>query len=138
MYEAKTRPTDANVEQFISQISDEQKRTDSLRLVDLMQNATGKTARMWGGSIIGFGAFHYKYASGHEGETCIAGFSPRKQNLTLYFTGRLEDQVDLLVRLGKFKTGVGCVYIKRLDDIDTAVLEEMLHRNAALLQGGLT
>lgn len=135
MYESKTKPTDASVEQFISQISDEQKKADSLRLVELMQNATGEPAQMWGTSIIGFGAYHYKYASGHEGDACQAGFSPRKQNLTLYFTGRLEDQADLLARLGKHKTGVGCVYIKKLEDIDTAVLEEMLRRNAVLLQG---
>lgn len=131
MYEQKTKPTDASVTAFLDQVLDDQKRADSFQLVDIMRKISGRPAKLWGGTMVGFGEYHYRYPSGHEGDTFWVGFSPRKQALTLYFMGRLEDKVDLLARLGKHKTGVGCVYIKRLSDVNLSVLEEMIRKNVA-------
>lgn len=126
MYESKTKETEHSVEEFLNQVTDEQKRADSFFLMELMQKNTGKPPKMWGSSIVGFGFLHYKYASGHEGDTCWVGFSPRKRNLTLYFTPGLYDFGEFLTRLGKHKTGVGCVYINKLSDVNISVLEEMI------------
>jgi hypothetical protein len=132
MAENKTTPTDQNVEQFLNTIEDERKRKDSFALLELMKQVTGMEPKMWGSSIVGFGSYHYKYESGREGDMILAGFSPRKQNLTIYNMGGFEQYDDLLKKLGKYTLGKGCLYIKRLDDIDlptlTSLIEESFKR----------
>lgn len=122
----KTTPNDQNVEQFINAISDERKRKDSFTLLELMKQVTAMEPRMWGSSIIGFGSYHYKYESGREGDTILAGFSPRKQNLTLYNMGNFARRDDLLKKLGKYTTSGSCLYIKRLDDVDLHILKNLI------------
>lgn len=122
----KTTPNDQNVEQFINAISDERKRKDSFTLLELMKQVTAMEPRMWGSSIIGFGSYHYKYESGREGDTILAGFSPRKQNLTLYNMGNFARRDDLLKKLGKYTTSGSCLYIKRLDDVVLHILKNLI------------
>lgn len=122
----KTTPGDANVEDFLNKIEHEQKRKDSFVLLDLFREVTQCEAKMWGSSIIGFGSYHYKYESGREGDWLLAGFSPRKQNLALYLTNNLDDYQQTLTKLGKHKTGKGCLYINKLEDVDLAVLKKLL------------
>jgi hypothetical protein len=126
MAENKTTPTDQNVEQFLNTIEDERKRKDSFALLELMKQVTGMEPKMWGSSIVGFGSYHYKYESGREGDMILAGFSPRKQNLTIYNMGGFEQYDDLLKKLGKYTLGKGCLYIKRLDDIDLPTLKSLI------------
>ena len=126
MAENKTVPTNQSVDDFLNAIEDEQKRNDSFALRDLMREVTGLEPRMWGSSIIGFGSYHYRYASGREGDTMLAGFSPRKQNLTIYNMGGVDPDDDLLKKLGKHTTGKGCLYIKRLDDVDLPTLKRLI------------
>ena len=129
MAENKTTPTDQNVEQFLNALADECKRQDSFALLELMKQITGMQPKMWGSSIVGFGSYHYKYASGREGDTIIAGFSPRKQNLTIYNMGGFEQYDDLLKKLGKHTTGKGCLYVKRLDDVDLPTLKSLMEES---------
>lgn len=131
MAELKTKPTDADVEAFLAGIPDPQKRSDSLVLLDLFRAVTGEQPRMWGSSIVGFGDYHYAYASGREGDWFVTGFSPRKQNLTLYCMGSYEPHAELLARLGKHKLGKGCLYINRLRDVDLGVLRELVAATVA-------
>ena len=126
MAELKTKATDANVEAFLQTIEDERKRQDSFALLAMLQAITGAPPRLWGESIVGFGDYHYVYASGREGDWFVTGFSPRKQNLTLYCMGSYEQHSELLARLGKHKLGKGCLYINRLKDVDLDVLRELL------------
>ena len=126
MAENKTTPTDQSVEEFLNSIADEGKRKDSFTIVELMKQVTGIEPKMWGSNIVGFGSHHYKYESGREGDTMLAGFSPRKQNLTLYGIGNFEQYEDLLQNLGKYTTGKGCLYIKHLDQVDLPTLENLL------------
>ena len=126
MAELKTKPTDASVEAFLQGIADERKRQDSFTLLQMMGEVTGAAPRLWGSSIVGFGDYHYAYASGREGDWFVAGFAPRKEALTLYLMGGLEPHAELLARLGKHKVGKGCVYIKRLQDVDTGVLRSLI------------
>jgi hypothetical protein len=126
MAELKTKMTEASVEGFLASIEDEKKRRDSFTLLEIFSRATGTQPKMWGSSIVGFGEYHYKYASGHEGDMCKIGFSPRKQALTLYLMQDRTKFQHLLPALGKFKSGVGCLYIKKLEDVDVAVLEQMI------------
>jgi hypothetical protein len=126
MAELKTKVTDQNVGAFLQTIDDEGKRQDSLVLLAMLQEITAAPPRLWGESIVGFGDYHYVYASGREGDWFVAGFSPRKQNLTLYCMGGFEQHADLLGRLGKHKLGKGCLYIKRLKDVDQEVLSALL------------
>ncbi|RPJ40642.1 MAG: DUF1801 domain-containing protein [Candidatus Latescibacterota bacterium] len=126
MAELKTKPNDASVEKFLAGISDEKKRRDSRVLLDLMKKATKSPPKMWGGSIVGFGSYHYKYASGHEGDCFVAGFSPRKQNLTLYIMSGFRGHEELLKKLGKHKKGKACLYINKLDDVDLPVLRKLV------------
>jgi hypothetical protein len=128
--ENKTKITVVDPEDFINQVDDEQKREDSKELVRLMTRATGKPPKMWGPSIVGFDKYRYKYESGREGEICLTGFSPRKPNLVLYLGPGLENK-ELMARLGKHKTGKGCLYIKRLDDIDRTVLKQLIVQSVA-------
>ncbi len=131
MAELKTQPTGQDVEQFLNDIADEQKRRDSIAILELMKEVTGAEPKMWGPSIVGFGDQHYKYASGREGDWFLTGFSPRKQNLTLYISGGFDRHTELLQALGKHSTGKGCLYIKRLADIDLATLKELVRQSVA-------
>src|SRR5687768_8307937 len=117
----KTQPTSAEVLEFIDNDPDERKRQDSLTMLELMRDVTGEEPKMWGSSIVGFGSYHYKYASGREGDAPIAGFSPRKQALTIYIMAGFEHYDDLMQKLGKHTTGGSCLYVKRLSDIDQDV-----------------
>ena len=128
MAELKTKVNDASVEGFLSTIEDEKKRRDSFTLLEFMKRVTQMEPKMWGDSIIGFGTYHYKYASGHEGDWAPVGFSPRKQALTLYIMADWTNHIDLLARLGKYKSGKACLYVKKLEDIDLDVLEQLIKR----------
>jgi len=124
--ELKTQKTAASVEDFLNSIKDEQVRAECMEIAKMMKQATKAEAKMWGASIVGFGDFHYKYASGREGDWFLLGFSPRKQNLTLYIMGGLEQHAALLKKLGKHTTGVGCLYVKTLADIDKKTLKAIM------------
>ena len=119
--ELKTKVNDASVTKFLNSVEDEQKRNDSFEILKLMKQITKEEPKMWGSSIVGFGSYHYKGKSGREGDWMLTGFSPRKQNLTLYLMGGFHTHADLLNKLGKFTTGAGCLYIKKLDDVDKKV-----------------
>lgn len=123
--EARTKPTAVSVADFIAAVEDPRRRADAEAACALLAEATGEPATMWGPSIVGFGAYHYRYASGHEGDAPLVGFSPRKANLVFYLSGCDEGRGDLLARLGKHKAGKGCVYVNRLSDVDLAVLKDM-------------
>lgn len=129
MTELKTKKNDSSVDDFLNKIVDDQKRKDSFEMVEMMREITDAEPKMWGGSIIGFGDYHYKYASGREGDWFQVGFSPRKQNLTLYLMGYHEGKEVLFKGLGKYKTGKACIYIKKLDDIDRNVLENLIRES---------
>lgn len=124
--ELKTKVNDESVTKFLNNVADEQKRKDCFEILKLMQQITGEEPKMWGSSIVGFGSYHYKGKSGREGDWMLTGFSPRKQNLTLYLMGGFDADAALLEKLGKFTTGKGCLYIKRLDDVDKKVLKELV------------
>ncbi|HEX2995979.1 MAG TPA: DUF1801 domain-containing protein [Anaerolineales bacterium] len=124
--ELKTKVNEASVTDFLNSVEDEQKRQDSFEILKMMEQATKERPKMWGTSIIGFGTHHYKYESGREGDFLITGFSPRKQNITLYIADSLERYQGLLQKLGKHSTGKGCLYIKRLNDVDASVLKELI------------
>jgi Domain of unknown function (DU1801) len=124
-YEPKTRPTKESVEAFIAKIPEEERREDCLKLVRMMKKATGKAPRMWG-TMVGFGDYHYKYESGHEGDTFQVGFASRKPDLVLYLMCGGTKRDALLARLGKHRTGASCVYIRRLADVDEDVLEKLV------------
>lgn len=136
MAELKTKKTTASVQDFIQAITNESQRADAQQILDLMREITGEPPAMWGPSIIGFGSYHYRYESGHEGDMCQIGFSPRKANLALYILPGLDSYADLLARLGKHKTGKSCLYIKRLADIDLATLRELIERAVKNLRNG--
>jgi hypothetical protein len=128
MAELKTKPTDQSVEAFLASIEDAQKQADSRTITALMQEITGAPPKMWGANIVGFGDKHYRYATGREGDWFIVGFSPRKQNLTLYLTYGFEQHTDLLERLGKHSVGKACLYVKRLSGVDQTALRELIER----------
>lgn len=134
MADLKTQPTEASVSAFLDSIEDEVRRQDSLALFDLMQDVTGEEPVMWGSSIVGFGSYHYKYASGRQGDWMITGFSPRKSALTVYIMPGFEAYEGLLDRLGKFKTGKSCLYLRRLDDVDRDVLRELVRQSVAKMR----
>jgi hypothetical protein len=133
MAEPKTKPTSRSPADFIKQVADERRRKDCLELVALMRDVTGHPPKMWGSSIVGFGRYHYKYASGREGESLLTGFSPRKQNLVLYLGEGIEHK-GLMARLGKHKTGKGCLYLTRLDDVDRSVLRTLVEESVAIMR----
>ena len=138
MAELKTKVNNASVDKFLKGVKDEQTRDDCYKILEVMQKATKSEPKMWGTSIVGFGDYHYKYASGREGDWFLVGFSPRKQNLTLYLMGGLQDNADLLTKLGKYSTGKGCLYIKKLADIDTKVLKELVSRSVKKMKAMAT
>ena len=127
MAELKTKVTKASVDRFLQGIRDEKKREDCYRILKIMKRATKAEPKMWGPSVVGFGDCHYVYESGREGDWFITGFSPRVQNLTLYMMGGFDAQ--MLKKLGKYKTGKGCLYIGKLEDVDTKVLSELITRS---------
>lgn len=134
MYEQKTKETDSNVTAFIEMVENPKKRADAYALLNIFSETTGFPAKMWGSSIIGFGSYHYKYKSGHEGDAPLVGFSPRKANISLYFATGDADREALLIRLGKYTAGKGCVYIKRISDIDVEVLKELITQSVVFLR----
>lgn len=129
MAEPKTRPTAQSVVGFLNSIPDEQKRQDCFTLVELMKRVTKTEPQMWGSSIVGFGSYHYKYASGREGDAALTGFSPRKQNLTIYILAGFDEYDELLQKLGKHSLGKSCLYIKRLADIHLPTLEKLVRQS---------
>lgn len=129
MAELKTKPTEESVEKYLKGITDPVKRQDSLTVLKLMTEITGQKPKMWGPSIVGFGSYHYEYASGQKGDWPIIGFSPRKQNLTLYVLDGSAEESELLQELGKHSTGKSCLYIKRLDDVDLPTLKKVIKQS---------
>jgi hypothetical protein len=135
MSELKTKPTSQDPRELLSAVEPEEKRRDSFTLLALMERITGEQAVMWGPSIVGFGSYHYKSErSRQEGDWPLVGFSPRKQNLTLYVMAGNQDNQDLLARLGKHKTSVGCLYVKRLSDVDLDVLTALIETSFAYMR----
>jgi hypothetical protein len=134
MAELKTKPTDQKVEAFLDAIPDAERRRDCYALLGLMKRATRSEPRMWGPSIVGFGSYHYRYASGREGDWMLTGFSPRKRDLTLYIMTGFDDAGDLMARLGKHATGKSCLYIKRLADVDLPTLKTLIQRSVRHLK----
>jgi len=128
MADLKTKKTELSVDDFIKTIPDVQKRKDTFTILELMEKATKAKGKMWGSSIIGFGDRHLKYESGRELDWFIMGFSPRKQNLVLYISGTVEKQQTLLKKLGKHKTGKGCLYINKLEEVDIVILKEIINQ----------
>ena len=126
MAEMKTKLNDASIEDFLNKVDDKQKRDDCFEIAKLMQQVTKEEPKMWGTAIIGFGSYHYKYESGREGDMMKIGFSPRKQNITLYVGLGDNAENPLLKKLGKYTTGKGCLYIKKLTDVDKKVLQELI------------
>lgn len=129
----KTVPTKASVKAFIAGVDDAERRADCEALVKMMEKATGEKAVMWGDAIVGFGTYRYQYASGTTGDWPVAAFSPRKNDLTVYLMPGFEAQSGLLARLGKHKTGKVCLYLKRLADVDLAVLQELIDHSVAAM-----
>lgn len=135
MVEPKTRPTGEAVTVFLGRVTDEGRRKDCFTVVELMREATGAEPVMWGPSIVGFGRYRYRYESGREGEWMVMGFSPRKQDLTLYVLPGLDRFASLVSHLGRHTTGKSCLYVKRLADLDLAVLKALLAEAAAAMAG---
>lgn len=132
MAELKTKPTNVSVEAFLNAVPDAQKREDAFTLLKVMKKITGKRPKMWGPSMVGFGQYHYVYDSGHEGDCFLTGFAPRKNALTLYvMCGRGKQAGAQLKKLGKVKVSKSCLYIKKLSDVDLAVLGEMIEASLA-------
>ena len=133
-YQAKTVPTGESVDAHIRAIADAGRRQDCRSLVEVFSKATGKPAKMWGPSIVAFGKYHYTYASGHQGDSCLAGFASRKGALTLYLMGVVDEHKELMSKLGKHRTGKGCIYLKDLDGIDLQVLGELVKASAEYIR----
>jgi len=133
MAELKTKRNDSSVEAFLDGIPDERKRRDSRAILELMKRVTGLEPEMWGDGIVGFGSYHYRYKSGREGDWLVTGFSPRKQSLTVYIMPGFDRFQELLGRLGEHKTSVSCLYINKLEDVDTHVLEELIERSLKVM-----
>lgn len=133
-YELKTKQNDRSVIEFIEEVESEKKKEDAYRLLDIFTETSGYEAKMWGTSIIGFGSYHYKYPTGHEGDAPLVGFSPRKARHSLYFATGDEKRAELLEQLGKHKSGKACVYVNKLEDIDTDVLKELIRQSITFLK----
>lgn len=133
MAELKTKPTGEDVLAFLNRVEDEKKRQDCFEVLALMQEVTKEDPKMWGTSIIGFGIYHYKYESGREGDFFVTGFSPRKQNLTIYIMAGFSQYGDLVKKLGNCKTGKSCLYLKKLEDVDLSVLKKLIGESVAAI-----
>ena len=129
MTQLKTQPNEQSVIDFLNGVENKKRREDSFKVLALMQEVTGEEPIMWGSSIIGFGCYQYKYASGRDGEWFVTGFAPRKQALTLYIMSGFSEYDELLSRLGKHTTGKACLYIKKLEDVDMVVLHELIEKS---------
>ena len=127
--ENKTKPTKVSVTAFINAVENDTRRRDAKTILAMMKKITGEKSTMWGASIIGFGKYHYKYASGREGDSLLVGFSPRKANMVLYVLGSIYENDPLLKKLGKFKTGRSCLYINKLEDVDLKTLEKLIEKS---------
>ena len=134
MYEAKTKPNALGVTAYLDAIADETRRRDCQQLAALMARVTGCPAVMWGTAIVGFDRYHYRYASGHEGESCVVGFAARKGDLSVYLMGGYEGAEPLLAQLGRHRIGKACLYLKRLADVQLPVLEQLVVRSVALVK----
>ena len=134
MAELKTKKNIASVEAFLNSVENEKRKSDSFVVLELMKKITNAEPSMWGPSIIGFGSYHYKYASGIENDWFLTGFSPRKQSLTLYIMNGFKRYDEILSRLGKYKTGKSCLYMNKIEDIDIGVLEELIEASVNYLQ----
>jgi len=134
MYELKTKETDNSVIEFIETVESPKKREDAYKLLDIFIETTGYEAKMWGPSIIGFGSYHYKYKSGHEGDAPLVGFSPRKAKISLYFAPGDEKREELLKSFGKHTTGKACVYMNKLADIDIDILKALINQSITFLK----
>jgi len=132
--EVKTKVNNASVTDFLNSVADEQKRNDSFEILKMMKQISKEDAKMWGTSIVGFGSYHYKGASGREGDWMLIGFSPRKQNLTLYIMPGFDRYQKLMKNLGKYSTGKSCLYIKRLSDVDVNVLKELMTESLKVMK----
>ncbi|MGD6781591.1 DUF1801 domain-containing protein [Sutcliffiella horikoshii] len=133
-YELKTKETDNSVIEFIETVESPKKREDAYRLLEIFTVTTGYEAKMWGPSIIGFGSYHYKYPTGHEGDFMLVGFSPRKAKISLYFATGDSKREELLQKFGKHTTGKACVYINKVADIDVKVLKDLIRQSVKFLQ----
>ena len=133
MYEPKTKETDSSVIEFIENVDNPKKREDAYKLLDIFTETSGFEAKMWGPSIIGFGSYHYKYASGHEGDAPLAGFSPRKAKISLYFAPEDSKRAELLNKFGKHTTGKACVYVNKVADINVEVLQALIESSISHL-----
>ncbi|WP_404332529.1 DUF1801 domain-containing protein [Mesobacillus maritimus] len=134
MYELKTKETDNSVIGFIEKVGSPKKREEAYKLLGLFTKTSGYEAKMWGPSIIGFGSYHYKYASGHEGDAPLVGFSPRKGKISLYFATGDTEREELLKELGKHTSGKACVYINKIADIDVEVLKKLIKQSIKFLR----
>lgn len=134
MADLKTKKNNSNIEDFLSSVDNEKRKADSFKILELMKKITNSDPRMWGASIIGFGHYHYKYASGRENDWFLTGFSPRKQSLTLYIVNGFSHYDEILGRLGKYKTSKSCLYINKLEDIDVKVLKELITASVDFLK----
>lgn len=134
MYQLKTKVTPQAVADLLDAITDESLRNDCYTIAGMMEQATGQPATMWGSAIVGFDSYHYKYASGHEGDMCLVGFSPRKNNISLYLMLGDGDNSLLLQKLGKHKISKACLYIKKIADVDATVLQDIINQSAVLLR----
>ncbi|MFM8407125.1 MAG: DUF1801 domain-containing protein [Pirellulaceae bacterium] len=134
MSDAKTRPTDQSVEAFLSSVEDPAKLADCRQLVSIMSKVTKSSPVLWGDSLVGFGVYHYRYASGHEGDWPLTAFAPRKQGLAIYLNCSLESEGELLQRLGKFKHGKSCLNVRSLEDIDLKVLAQLIRNSVRSLK----
>ncbi|WP_409254341.1 DUF1801 domain-containing protein [Bacillus sp. SCS-153A] len=134
MYELKTKENDSSVIEFIEAVENPRKREDAYKLLDIFTETTGYQAKMWGPSIIGFGSYHYKYKTGHEGDAPLVGFSPRKAKISLYFATGDPDREELLEKFGKHTSGKACVYINKAADIDVEILKELIRQSVEFLQ----
>ncbi|MEM9887226.1 MAG: DUF1801 domain-containing protein [Bacteroidota bacterium] len=126
MAELKTKENDGDVLAFLNSVEHEKRKADSFQLLEMMSKITGETPKMWGKTIVGFGSYHYKYASGREGDWYITGFSPRKQSMTIYIMTGFDRYDELMAKLGQYKTGKSCLYVNKLEDVDEAVLKELI------------
>lgn len=134
MADLKTKKNQASVQQFLASVENEKRRKDAQVVLKLMREIMGEKPAMWGPSIVGFGSYHYRYESGREGDWLLTGFSPRKRALTLYIMDGFDGHDDLMSKLGKYKTGKSCLYVKSLEDIDVEVLRELVTESVASMR----
>lgn len=134
MAELKTKINENNIVEFLNGVDNDERRKDCFTLLDLFQQWTKETPKMWGASIVGFGSYHYKYDSGREGDWFLTGFSPRKQNLTIYITAGFREYDDIMKNLGKYTTGSSCLYVKKLSDIDIDKLKTLVEKSVAYMK----